>query len=64
MSLTGSAIRVMGKDRDWGQKNSRVDFCYMNSIWAPYADEDALRMGLDWQQWVSPIHVAVKADRG
>ena len=42
----------MEKDGKWGQKNSMVDFCYLVSMWAPYADEDALRMMLDWAQWV------------
>ena len=42
----------MEKDEKWGQRNSRVDLCYMASIWAPDADEDALRMMVDWNYWV------------
>lgn len=56
MRLTSFAIRVMEKDEKWGQKNSRVDFCYLVSIWAPNADEDALRMMMDWNHWVGSTH--------
>ncbi|KAL8820954.1 MAG: hypothetical protein Q9191_007411 [Dirinaria sp. TL-2023a] len=48
--------RVMEKDEKWGQRNSRVDLCYMVCIWAPHADEDALRTMLDWNYWVDPYH--------
>ncbi|KAL9599822.1 MAG: hypothetical protein Q9219_003608 [cf. Caloplaca sp. 3 TL-2023] len=54
VKLSGDAWiqRVMEKDEKWGQRNSRVDLCYLASMWAPYADEDALRMMLDWNHWV------------
>jgi hypothetical protein len=43
----------MKMDEKTSQKNSRVDLCYLASIWAPNADEEALRMMLDWNHWVS-----------
>ncbi|KAK4032622.1 isoprenoid synthase domain-containing protein [Parachaetomium inaequale] len=43
---------VMGKDKKWAERNTRVDLCYLASIWAPEADEEALRMMLDWNHWV------------
>lgn len=47
LELINLVFRVMEKDEKWGQRNSRVDLCYLASIWAPHADEDALRMMLD-----------------
>jgi len=42
-------------DEKTSQKNSRVDLCYLASIWAPNADEEALRMMLDWNHWVCSL---------
>ncbi|KAI0169616.1 Presilphiperfolan-8-beta-ol synthase [Hypoxylon sp. FL1284] len=44
--------RLMNWDEKTSAKNTRVDLCYLASIWAPEADEDALRMMLDWNHWV------------
>ena len=44
----------MEQDEKWGQRNSKVDLCYLASIWAPHADEDALLMMFDWVHWVGP----------
>ncbi|RYC55946.1 hypothetical protein CHU98_g10274 [Xylaria longipes] len=39
-------------DEKTSTKNTRVDLCYLASIWAPMGDEEALRMMLDWSHWV------------
>ncbi|KAI0393303.1 Presilphiperfolan-8-beta-ol synthase [Xylariaceae sp. FL0594] len=44
--------KIMKMDERTNQKNARVDLCYLASIWAPNADEEALRMMLDWNHWV------------
>lgn len=44
--------RIMKMDEKTSAKNTRVDLCYLASIWAPDADEEALRMMLDWNHWV------------
>ncbi|KAI0887012.1 Presilphiperfolan-8-beta-ol synthase [Annulohypoxylon maeteangense] len=48
--------RWIAKLMKWDQKmiamNTRVDFCYLASLWAPTADEAALRVVLDWAHWV------------
>ncbi|KAJ8121679.1 hypothetical protein ONZ43_g1933 [Nemania bipapillata] len=44
--------RVMKFDEKTNARNTRVDLCYLASIWAPDADEEALRMMLDWNHWV------------
>ncbi|OTB10482.1 hypothetical protein K445DRAFT_70183 [Daldinia sp. EC12] len=44
--------RIMKMDEKASDKNSKVDFCYMICIWAPDADEEALRIMLDWNNWI------------
>ncbi|KAL2786795.1 isoprenoid synthase domain-containing protein [Aspergillus keveii] len=44
--------RVILADEKWASRNSKVDLCYLASIWAPYCDEEALRMMVDWNHWV------------
>ncbi|OTA98480.1 hypothetical protein M426DRAFT_69724 [Hypoxylon sp. CI-4A] len=44
--------RIAKMDEKARAKNTRVDLCYLVSIWAPDADEEALRMMLDWNHWV------------
>lgn len=44
--------RLMNFDKDMTAKNTKVDLCYLASIWAPTADAEALRMMLDWNHWV------------
>ena len=64
MTLTSPATRIMEKDGIWAQKNSRLDYCYLSAIWAPYADEEALRVILDWNNWVDPTHVILDVSKG
>ncbi|KAF5491209.1 Presilphiperfolan-8-beta-ol synthase [Colletotrichum fructicola] len=33
-------------------KNSKVDLCFLASIWSPIASEDRLKIMLDWHHWV------------
>ncbi|KAI8194268.1 Presilphiperfolan-8-beta-ol synthase [Colletotrichum sp. SAR 10_86] len=33
-------------------KNSKVDLCFLASIWSPIAPEDRLKIMLDWHHWV------------
>ncbi|KAI1479684.1 terpenoid synthase [Daldinia eschscholtzii] len=44
--------RIMKMDEKASDKNSKVDFCYMICIWAPNTDEEALRIMLDWNNWI------------
>ncbi|RHZ53952.1 hypothetical protein CDV55_104405 [Aspergillus turcosus] len=44
--------RIISADDKWASRNSRVDLCFLASIWAPYCDEEALRMMVDWNHWV------------
>ncbi|OTA61599.1 Presilphiperfolan-8-beta-ol synthase [Hypoxylon sp. EC38] len=44
--------RIMKMDEKTSAKNAKVDLCYLASIWAPDADDVALRMMLDWNHWV------------
>ncbi|KAI0206676.1 Presilphiperfolan-8-beta-ol synthase [Astrocystis sublimbata] len=44
--------KIMHMDEKMSARNTRVDLCFLASIWAPDADEDALRMMLDWNHWV------------
>lgn len=45
-------IRVLQADDKWAARNTKVDLAYLASIWAPYCDEEALRMMVDWNHWV------------
>ncbi|RYC58180.1 hypothetical protein CHU98_g8017 [Xylaria longipes] len=49
--------RVMKMDQKTSAKNARADFCYLASTWAPHADEEALRMLLDWCNWFDEGHL-------
>ncbi|KAI1127081.1 Presilphiperfolan-8-beta-ol synthase [Nemania abortiva] len=44
--------QIMNWDEKASARNAQADFCYLVSIWAPTADEEALRMMLDWSYWV------------
>ncbi|KAI1297832.1 Presilphiperfolan-8-beta-ol synthase [Xylaria venustula] len=44
--------KIMNFDEKMNARNTRVDLCFLASIWAPDADETALRMMLDWNHWV------------
>ncbi|KAI1419590.1 Presilphiperfolan-8-beta-ol synthase [Xylaria sp. FL1777] len=44
--------KIMNMDEKTSSRNTRVDLCFLASIWAPDADEEALRMMLDWNHWV------------
>ena len=52
--------RIINADQKWAVKNSRVDLCYLASTWAPYCDEEALRMMVDWNHWVRSTLVNFK----
>ncbi|KAI1159663.1 terpenoid synthase [Nemania serpens] len=43
---------IMNMDEKTNAKNMRYDMCYFCSICVPTADEEALRMVLDWNHWV------------
>lgn len=42
----------MQADDEWAAKNSKMDFCYLASVFAPHADEEALRVVVDWMEWI------------
>ncbi|KAI9035559.1 terpene synthase family protein [Aspergillus affinis] len=44
--------RTISASQQWAARNSKVDLAYLASIWAPYCDEEALRMMVDWNHWV------------
>ncbi|TGO18467.1 hypothetical protein BPAE_0381g00040 [Botrytis paeoniae] len=44
--------RVMNFNKAMAARNSKVDLCFLASIWAPDASEDRLVMMLDWNHWV------------
>nr|AHY23930.1 terpene synthase [Hypoxylon sp. E7406B] len=43
--------KLLKMDEKASVKNSRVNLCYLISMWAPTADDEALRMMLDWAHW-------------
>ncbi|KAI0007135.1 isoprenoid synthase domain-containing protein [Xylariaceae sp. FL0662B] len=44
--------RVFNLTEEKARKNAQADFAYMNAIWAPKADDIALRVMIDWHHWV------------
>jgi len=44
--------KIMKGDEKWAARNTKVDLCFLASIWAPQCDDVALRMMLDWNHWV------------
>ncbi|KAM0146338.1 hypothetical protein ACHAPG_011193 [Botrytis cinerea] len=44
--------RVMNFNKAVAARNSKVDLCFLASMWAPDAPEDRLVMMLDWNHWV------------
>ncbi len=50
---TDRISRLLGESDKWAARNSKVDLAYLASIWAPFCDENALRMMVDWNHWVS-----------
>lgn len=42
----------MQADDESAARNSRMDLCYLASVSAPDADEEALRVVVDWNKWV------------
>ncbi|KAI0889276.1 Presilphiperfolan-8-beta-ol synthase [Annulohypoxylon maeteangense] len=45
--------RTFGQNGKWATKNSKVDYAYLASMWAPTCDEEALRTIVDWMHWAS-----------
>ncbi|KAI2464559.1 Presilphiperfolan-8-beta-ol synthase [Annulohypoxylon bovei var. microspora] len=37
----------------WATKNSKIDYAYLASMWAPTCDEEGLRTIVDWMHWAS-----------
>ncbi|KAJ0299740.1 hypothetical protein COL516b_008856 [Colletotrichum fioriniae] len=33
------------------RKNVQANFAFMNAMWVPYADEEAYRIMIDWNNW-------------
>ncbi|KAK7956148.1 uncharacterized protein PG986_005370 [Apiospora aurea] len=50
--------RIMGMSDQMSARNTKVDLCYLASIWAPDANEEDLRMMLDWNHWIVLNHFA------
>ncbi|KAF7913584.1 hypothetical protein EAE99_010610 [Botrytis elliptica] len=44
--------RIMNFNKAVAARNSKVDLCFLASIWAPDASEERLVMMLDWNHWV------------
>ncbi|KAI0850474.1 terpenoid synthase [Daldinia vernicosa] len=49
--------RIMKMDEKTSARNKRVDFCYLGALWAPDADEESLRVLLDWCHWFDEGHL-------
>ncbi|KAI1206482.1 Presilphiperfolan-8-beta-ol synthase [Annulohypoxylon truncatum] len=45
--------RTFGQSGKWATKNSKTDYAYLASMWAPTCDEEALRTIVDWMHWAS-----------
>ncbi|MCJ1268539.1 hypothetical protein MMC22_008427 [Lobaria immixta] len=43
--------RVLHADEKWAAKNTKADFAHLVALWAPYCDEEALRMMTDYNNW-------------
>ncbi|GME40823.1 Terpene synthase metal binding domain protein [Neofusicoccum parvum] len=43
---------ILRLDEKEARRNSKADFTYMASVWIPDADEEALRVVVDWLHWV------------
>lgn len=50
--LSWYLFRIKQPDDEWALKNSKMDLCYLASVSAPDADEEALRVVVDWNKWV------------
>ncbi|KAK8080608.1 hypothetical protein PG997_008426, partial [Apiospora hydei] len=48
---------IMGMSDQMSARNTKVDLCYLASIWAPDANEEDLRMMLDWNHWHLPLAI-------
>lgn len=44
--------KIMQADEECAAKNSKMDLCYLASVTTPDADEEALRVVVDWNKWV------------
>ncbi|KAI8243934.1 Presilphiperfolan-8-beta-ol synthase [Colletotrichum sp. SAR 10_96] len=50
--MPSNASEVFQFDETAAKKNVKADFALMCALSAPYADEEALRMMVDWHNWV------------
>ncbi|KAJ5713106.1 uncharacterized protein N7483_010287 [Penicillium malachiteum] len=44
--------QILGLSEAQYQKNLKAEFALLGSLWVPEADKDALRLVIDWLQWV------------
>ncbi|KAK7978093.1 isoprenoid synthase domain-containing protein [Apiospora saccharicola] len=49
--------KTLGYDKGAAHRNSRADFTYLVSWWAPRCDAEALRTMVDWQHWFDEGHL-------
>ncbi|KXH39309.1 hypothetical protein CNYM01_04276 [Colletotrichum nymphaeae SA-01] len=43
---------VLGLSEAQARRNVQANFAFMNAMWVPYADEEAYRTMIDWNNWV------------
>ncbi|KAH7317036.1 isoprenoid synthase domain-containing protein [Stachybotrys elegans] len=48
---------VFNLSAEQARKSSQADFAYMNAIWAPYANKEALTVMVNWHQWFDEGHL-------
>ncbi|OHE93161.1 hypothetical protein CORC01_11573 [Colletotrichum orchidophilum] len=44
--------KILGLNEAQARRNVEANFAFMNAIWVPYADAEAYRTMIDWNNWV------------
>ncbi|KAK7441150.1 hypothetical protein Landi51_10353 [Colletotrichum acutatum] len=44
--------KILGLSEAQARRNIQANFAFMNAMWVPYADEEAYRTMIDWNNWV------------
>ncbi|KAK1705415.1 isoprenoid synthase domain-containing protein [Colletotrichum lupini] len=48
----GWIAMILSLSEAQARRNVQANFAFMNAMWVPYADEDAYRTMIDWNNWV------------
>lgn len=52
VTLTWNGHRILSLSEAQARRNVQANFAFMNAMWVPYADEEAYRTMIDWNNWV------------